>query len=64
MLEDLNRSYAISYSTLTFISGFVLRSKRAVAGTWQSLHQRQLGIIGARDSLSGEPRAGSISEYM
>ncbi len=48
MLEDLNRSYAISYSTLTFISGFVLRSRRAVAGTWQTRHQRQLGIIGAR----------------
>ena len=64
MIEDLNRSYAISYSTLTFISGFELRSKRAVAGTWQTCHQRQLGIIGARDSLSGEPRAGSISEYM
>ena len=48
MLEDLNRSYAISYSTLTFISEFVLRSKRAVAGTWHTRHQRQLGIIGAR----------------
>ena len=50
MIEDLNRSYAIFYSTLTFISGFVLRSKRAVAGTWRARHQRQLGINGAREA--------------
>ena len=33
MFDDLDRSYAVFYSTLTFIFGFVLRSRRAVAGT-------------------------------
>ena len=31
MFEDLDRSYAISFSTLTLVFCFVLRSKRAVA---------------------------------
>ena len=62
MLEDLNRSYAISYSTLTFIFGFVIRSRRAVAGTWQTRHQRQFGVIGARDIYQGQPSAGCTTK--